>query len=197
MHSEKLGQQLKCWIKSNCILFPEEALPTSLKSLINVAAVGCVLSSATGSSNIMKTLSTLMSCTRSGDDFKIPIVMGYKQSALQKGWLKIRLFSDQTPVCVFFDEPLHVGSLSSWILLIECWQHSALAAGVSHTGGIGLPLPDIIFQPWLQIIIHSNPLPGVNQVPQSVLKSNYRCQGCIHAFLQMKALPTGGLVNYT
>ncbi|KAM7394419.1 hypothetical protein PAMP_021224 [Pampus punctatissimus] len=44
------------------------------------------------------------------------------------------LFSDQTPVC-FFDQPLHVGSLSSWISLIECWQHSALAAG--HDGGEG------------------------------------------------------------
>lgn len=66
-----------------------------------------------------------------------------------KGWMKITLFfspPDQTPVW-FFDQPLHMGSLSSWISLIECWQRSALAAGVSHTGGIGLSLPDIIFQP--------------------------------------------------
>ncbi|CAB1416344.1 unnamed protein product [Pleuronectes platessa] len=42
-------------------------------------------------------------------------------------------------------EPLHVGSLSSWISLIECWQRSALAAGVSHTdGGLAHRLPSTL-----------------------------------------------------
>lgn len=95
----------------------------------------------------METLSTLMSCTWSGEDFIIAIVMGQGLQVGRKGKVaEDNPFSDQTPVC-FFDQPLHVGSLSSWISLIECWQRSALAAGVSHTGGIGLSLPDIIFKP--------------------------------------------------
>lgn len=88
-----------------------------------------------------------MSCTWSEEDFIITIVMGHRLQLCKRERLdEDNPFSDQTPVC-FFDQPLHVGSLSSWISLIECWQHSALAAGVSHTGGIGLSLPDIIFQP--------------------------------------------------
>lgn len=40
IHLCRLGEQLKCWIRSDCILCPEEALPAIVRGLINMAAAG-------------------------------------------------------------------------------------------------------------------------------------------------------------
>ena len=101
IHLGRLGQQLKCWIKSDCILCPEEALPAILRGLINMAAVGCAEHchrQLKNNGDIISLNVLYLEWRRFYNHYcDGPQAAG---CAKGKGWMKITLFLTR-PLCVF------------------------------------------------------------------------------------------------
>lgn len=102
IHLGELGQQLKSWIKSDCILCPEEALPAILRGLINMAAVGCA-ERCHGQLKNYGDIINLNVLYLEWRRFYNHYCDGPQAAscAKGKGWMKITLFLTR-PLCVFW-----------------------------------------------------------------------------------------------